>query len=133
MNMTAAQAGHARSSLDYLPVGLFGSVLGLTGLSVACRLALTGHAAPAWSPAIAPTLAMVAITASLMLGAAYTFKALTAFEAVRAQLRSRAQPGLVANLIAWALLALATLVITGLLARTVLGIARGERRTLTTT
>jgi tellurite resistance protein len=43
-----------------------------------------------------------------------------------------AEPSLVTDLIAWALLALATLVIGALSARTLWGLARGELRTLST-
>ena len=48
MSETAAPAAPVRSQLEYLPVGLFGSVMGLTGLSVAWRLALTHYGGPHW-------------------------------------------------------------------------------------
>ncbi len=87
MEVTTAQAAPARSRFEYLPVGLFGSVMGLTGLSAAWRLALAGHTVPAWTAAIAPAIGIVAMTAFLTLGAAYALKLLTAFEAVRAEFR----------------------------------------------
>lgn len=45
---------------------------------------------------------------------------------------SAAEPGIIADAIALALLALASLIISGLLARTLLGLVRGELRTLST-
>ena len=44
--LTVAVASRWR--LDYLPVGLFGSVMGLTGLSVAWRLAQERYGLPGW-------------------------------------------------------------------------------------
>ena len=38
----APRLSPGRPQLDYLPIGLFGSVMGLTGLSVAWRLAQVG-------------------------------------------------------------------------------------------
>ncbi len=55
-----------------------------------------------------------------------------AASAIAALRFAAAAPGMVADAIALALLALATLVIAGLLARTLLGLARGEMRTLST-
>jgi tellurite resistance protein len=87
MNVAAEQASPAHSQFDYLPVGLFGSVMGLTGLSVAWRLALVGHASPAWAAEIAPAIGTIAIAAFVALVAGYAFKMLTAFESVRAEFR----------------------------------------------
>jgi tellurite resistance protein len=84
---TAARIEPARSQLDYLPIGLFGSVMGLTGLSVAWRLALAGSKVPGWTAAIAPAIGALAIVAFLALVAGYAIKALTAFEAVRNEFR----------------------------------------------
>ena len=70
-----------RSRLEYIPVGLFGSVMGLTGLSIAWRLAQQHDGLPAW-----PSLLLTAVaTADFALLAAYLTKSLTAPEAVRAE------------------------------------------------
>jgi tellurite resistance protein len=70
--------------LDYLPIGLFGSVMGVTSLSVAWRLA---HVR---SPeGIALTIAAVAVVAFVLMVAGYTIKLVTAFDAVR-EVRSAA-------------------------------------------
>ncbi|UDL94312.1 SLAC1 anion channel family protein [Lichenihabitans sp. PAMC28606] len=70
--------------LDYLPVGLFGSVMGLTGLSIAWRLAHTHFGAPEW---IALTIAAVAIVAFVVVAIAYLVKLVTAFAVVRTEFR----------------------------------------------
>ena len=70
--------------LDYLPVGLFGSVMGLTGLSVAWRLAGARYGAP---EGIALAIAAVAVLAFLLLLAGYAVKMATAFSAVRNEFR----------------------------------------------
>ncbi len=70
--------------LDYLPVGLFGAVMGLTGLSVAWRLAHERYGAPAW---IGDTIAVIAIIAFVMIGLGYAVKLATAPAAVRAEFR----------------------------------------------
>ena len=66
-------------ALDYLPVGLFGSVMGLTGLSVAWRLAHTLFGTPLW---ISTVIGMVGVVAFVALVAGYGVKAATAPEAV---------------------------------------------------
>ena len=53
-----------------------------------------------------------------------------AASAIAALRFAAAQPSLVTDAIAWALLILATVVIAGLLLRTILGVLRGELRTL---
>ena len=73
-----------RPMLEYLPVGLFGSVMGLTGLSVAWRLAHLRYGAPEW---IALGIAVVAVLAFVLVLAAYAIKAATAFDAVRNEFR----------------------------------------------
>jgi tellurite resistance protein len=67
---------------DYLPVALFGSVMGLSGLSIAWKLAAAQYGVPR---EIALVISVVAIIAFLCLALAYTLKALTAFDAVRAE------------------------------------------------
>jgi tellurite resistance protein len=69
-----------RPMLDYLPVGLFGSVMGMTGLSVAWRLAHARYGAP---EGIALATAAVGIVAFVLLATGYTLKLATAFGAVR--------------------------------------------------
>jgi tellurite resistance protein len=87
MSETVAQAGIGQSQLDYLPVGLFGSVMGLTGLSVAWRLALARYGGPAWLAPVPPTIGILAIVAFVATLAGYAVKALTAFHAVQAEFR----------------------------------------------
>ncbi len=66
-------------ALDYLPVGLFGSVMGLTGLSVAWRLAHAHFGTPQW---IATWIGATAVAAFVALVVGYSIKAATAPEAV---------------------------------------------------
>jgi tellurite resistance protein len=70
--------------LDYLPVGLFGAVMGLTGLSVAWRLA---HARYGVSHVVADGLGVLAVATFVALAVAYAVKAVTAFDAVKAEFR----------------------------------------------
>ena len=77
----------AKSQFDYLPVGLFGSVMGLTGLSVAWRLALEHISGPAWSAWISTSIAIVAIAAFVAVATGYAIKMLTAWDAVQAEFR----------------------------------------------
>lgn len=67
---------------DYLPVGFFGSVMGLTGLSVAWKLAAQAYPV---SERISGVIGIVAVAWFLLLGSAYCLKALTAFEVVRSE------------------------------------------------
>jgi tellurite resistance protein len=69
---------------EYLPVALFGSVMGLTGLSIAWRLAHLRYGAPAW---IATALTGVAALGFVLMVCAYGLKLVTATEAVRAELQ----------------------------------------------
>ena len=62
MSESLALVAPGRPMLEYLPVGLFGSVMGLTGLSVAWRLAYARHGAPEW---IALVIAAVAVVVDL--------------------------------------------------------------------
>jgi tellurite resistance protein len=71
-------------SLEYLPVGLFGSVMGLPGLSVAWRLAGSRYGFP---PIISEGIAIVAVAAFVTLALAYSLKAITAPDAVAAEFR----------------------------------------------
>ena len=84
MSEAFALVAPGKPMLDYLPVGLFGAVMGLTGLSVAWRLAAERYGLPTW---IAPAVAVVAVLAFVALLAAYAVKLLTAFSAVRNEFR----------------------------------------------
>lgn len=70
------------SPLSYLPVGMFGGVMGLTGLSVAWRLAHQHFGAPLW---ISESIGAAAIAAFVALLIAYGIKALFSWDAVRAE------------------------------------------------
>jgi tellurite resistance protein len=71
-------------SIDYLPVGLFGSVMGLTGLSVAWRLAHGVFGTPLW---IATATGAIGVIAFVALAVGYGLKAVTAPEAVAQEFR----------------------------------------------
>lgn len=79
---TIIQTPLTQKRLSYLPVALFGSVMGLTGLSVAWRLAHAQFGAPLW---IAQVLAMLAVFAFIAQSTGYAIKAFTDFSAVRAE------------------------------------------------
>jgi tellurite resistance protein len=71
-----------RQYLDYLPVALFGSVMGMTGLSVAWQLAHVQYGAPLW---IAQSLAVVSAVTFVALSFAYAVKLWSAADAVKAE------------------------------------------------
>lgn len=71
-----------RRYFDYLPIGLFASVMGLTGLSVAWRLAADTYGL---TNRVANLFAMLAVGCFIILASAYAAKALTAPDAVRAE------------------------------------------------
>lgn len=73
------------STLSYLPVGLFGSVMGLAGLSLAWRQAAGLFGVPAWP---AQALAAAALLAFCVLAGAYATKAVASSSAVRAEFAS---------------------------------------------
>ena len=68
--------------LSYLPVGIFGGVMGLTGLSVAWRLAHQHFGAPLW---ISQAIGVAAVAAFVALVVAYGVKAWAGWDAVRAE------------------------------------------------
>ena len=70
--MTAA-APAAMRPLQYLPIGLFGAVMGLSGLSSAWRLAHVHSGAPAW---IGQVVGAIAVVVFVVLLAAYATKAI---------------------------------------------------------
>lgn len=80
----ATAAAPARQRFDYLPVGLFGSVMGLTGLSVAWRLAQARYGAPEWAT---DAIGIAAVTAFVLLTFGYAVKLMTAPAAVGAEFR----------------------------------------------
>ena len=82
MSESLAVVAPGKPMLEYLPVGLFGSVMGLTGLSVAWRLAYLRYGVP---EEIALAIAILAVLAFMLMLAGYAFKLVTAFPAVRAE------------------------------------------------
>ena len=87
MSQTTTQVARGRLQLDYLPISLFGSVMGLTGLSVAWRLAQARYGDPAWLAPVAPAIGIIAVVAFVAILAAYAIKVLTAFDTVRTEFR----------------------------------------------
>lgn len=77
---TTAAENRQEGVLAYLPVGLFGSVMGLSGISVAWRLAHAQLGLPAW---IGQAFAGAAVLAFAALAIAYAIKAATGFDNVR--------------------------------------------------
>lgn len=67
---------------EYLPIGLFASVMGLAGLSIAWRLAAARYGAPGW---ISDAIGIGAAIAFAALAIAYGAKAASAPDAVRAE------------------------------------------------
>ncbi|SMQ30371.1 tellurite resistance protein [Pseudomonas helmanticensis] len=76
--LTATREG----TLSYLPVALFGAVMGLTGLSSAWKFADSLYGLPSW---IAGFFSYIAILAFLLVGTGYAIKAATGFKAVKAE------------------------------------------------
>ena len=78
----AAIAKTRGTSFEYLPVGLFGSVMGMTGLSVAWHLAHDRFGVSRlWSDGIGAAAVLV----FLLVAGGYVAKLVTAPEAVRAE------------------------------------------------
>lgn len=73
-----------RHHFEHLPVAFFGSVMGLTGLSIAWRLAHQHFATPEW---IADAVAVLAILAFVSVSAGYGIKIATAPEKVTAEFK----------------------------------------------
>lgn len=69
---------------ETLPVALFGSVMGLTGLGLIWKIAHTRYGTPIW---VAEALAVLAVAAFVVLVGAYGTKLVTAPDAVRAELQ----------------------------------------------
>jgi tellurite resistance protein len=70
--------------LDYLPIGLFGSTMGLTGLSVAWKLANTVFGMPLW---VSVAIAAVSVVVFVALLIAYGVKAIYAPDRVLMEFR----------------------------------------------
>lgn len=68
--------------LEYLPVGLFGSVMGLSGLSIAWRLAADRYGAPDW---VTDMFGIIALSAFVAVFLGYLAKIITAADAVTAE------------------------------------------------
>ncbi len=75
-------AGMGDGRLTYFPVGLFGSVMGLAGLSIAWRLAHLHFGTPDW---IAHGLGVAAVIAGIAVTIGYLVKLATSPGAVRAE------------------------------------------------
>ena len=73
-----------RHHFENLPVAFFGSVMGLTGLSIAWRLAHDRFGAPEW---IAGALAVVAILAFTGVSTGYAIKCISAPDKVVAEFK----------------------------------------------
>jgi len=70
------------TTLSYLPVGLFGAVMGLTGLALAWRLAHRAYGAPA---IVGQAIGAGAVVAFVALAIAYGVKAAAGWSTVRAE------------------------------------------------
>jgi tellurite resistance protein len=68
----------------YLPVGLFGAAMGLSGLSAAWRLAHVKYGVTQW---VADVIGIVAVCAFIAVSAGYLLKSITATETVKAEFR----------------------------------------------
>jgi tellurite resistance protein len=73
---------HNTGRLAYLPVSLFGSVMGLSGLALAWRLAATSFGLPAW---IGEALGLLAAGVFVALALCYGIKCVESPTAVRAE------------------------------------------------
>jgi len=69
-------------TLSYLPVALFGSVMGITGLASAWNLAHGLYGTPLW---IGQLIGGLAIVIFILMGTGYAIKAATGFDAVKAE------------------------------------------------
>jgi tellurite resistance protein len=79
-----AETKPAKRQMEYLPVGFFGSVMGLTGLSVAWHLAHEHYGVSSW---ISASIGVIAVAAFIAIGIGYITKLITAPDAVRAEFR----------------------------------------------
>ncbi len=79
---TQSHASKPAGTLAYLPVGLFGGVMGLSGLALAWRHAQLLFGAPSW---VGDVLGALALLAFVVLAVAYGVKMVSAFAAVKAE------------------------------------------------
>ncbi len=79
MNDVAINATRRWQQVEHLPIGLFGSVMGLTGLSIAWRLAHGVFSAPLWA---ADAIGAVAMAAFIAVAIGYGIKIATARQSV---------------------------------------------------
>jgi len=84
MSESLSLVAPGRPMLEYLPIGLFGSAVGRTGMAVAWRLAHVRYGVP---EAISIGCGVLAVLTFLLMLASYGIKALTAFSAVRTEFR----------------------------------------------
>jgi tellurite resistance protein len=84
MTTSTSAISAADRPLHYLPVGLFGSVMGLTGLSAAWRLAHVHAGAPEW---ISQAIGAIAVVAFVALLCGYATKVIMAPDAALAEFR----------------------------------------------
>jgi tellurite resistance protein len=81
---TTMEAIASPKRLDYLPIGLFGSTMGLTGLSVAWKLANTVFGVPLW---VSVAIAAISVVVFMALLIAYSVKAICAPDKVLLEFR----------------------------------------------
>ncbi|MDQ8033382.1 MAG: SLAC1 anion channel family protein [Bordetella sp.] len=105
-----------RPLFDYLPIGLFGSVMGLVGLSIAWQMVSRQYGAPMW---VADTIGAIAVLAFVALLLAYGWKCITAWPAVLAEFRHPVAGSLFGT--AW----ISFLLVPIVLAKVSPGLARG--------
>ncbi len=84
MSDAVATTSSGWRQLDYLPVSLFGSVMGLTVLSIAWRLARALYGVPQW---LADGIGALAVIAFVLIAAGYAVKLVTAPNAAQAEFR----------------------------------------------
>ncbi|MEX3815179.1 SLAC1 anion channel family protein [Paraburkholderia sp. BR13439] len=82
MQMLASRPPQTGQAFDYLPIGLFGSVMGLVGLAVAWRAASQMYGVPG---SIADGIGAVAVAVFVSLVLGYGWKCLTAWHAVKTE------------------------------------------------
>jgi tellurite resistance protein len=80
--LSAASSPAAQQAFDYFPVALFGSVMGLSGLCIAWRIAHARYGAPDWIPT---SIGAAAVIAFLLVTIGYAAKIATAPGAVKAE------------------------------------------------
>lgn len=84
MAATPAAVSPPRGVLGYFPVGLFGGVMGLTGLSVAWQLASMRYGTSMW---IANITGLIAVGSFVAVFVAYLIKCISSPAAVKAEFR----------------------------------------------